>query len=180
MAKQVLLTSESFVKNITNISDNIESKYLLSAIREAQDIKLKQILGSALLAKLKSIVENNTTNASENTLYKVLIEQCQYYLAYQTIAELPIKISYKLTNLGAVRTVDDKVQSISSEEIAKVQYYYQSKADFYAHELQGYLLRHSSDYPELDANDCKEIRKNLHSAATCGLWLGGVRGKKTW
>lgn len=178
--EQVLLTSEKFIKNTTNISDNIEGKYLLSAIREAQDIRLKSILGSALLAKLKDVVGNKAVNASENIQYKVLIEQCQYYLAYQAIAELPMKISYKLTNLGAVRTTDDKVQSVSFEEITKMQYYYQSKADFYAHELQSFLLRHSSDYPELNANSCNEIRKNLHSAATCGLWLGGVRGKKMW
>lgn len=177
---QILLTSEAFVKNITNISDNIEGKYLLSAIREAQDIRLKEIIGSALLNKLKAIVANREINSADNIHYKVLVDQCQYYLAYQTLAELPMKISYKLTNLGAVRTSDEKAQNISHDEVAKVQYYYQSKADFYAHELQGYLLRHSNDYPELDANDCREIRKNLHSAATCGLWLGGIRGKKTW
>jgi hypothetical protein len=180
MATHVLLTSEAFIKDITNISDNIEGKYLLSAIREAQEIRLRQIVGSALLDKLKDIVSNRATNAAENRQYKALIEQCQYYLAYQTIAELPMKISYKLTNLGTVRTVDDKVQSASSEEISKVQFYYQSKADFYAHELQSYLLRHAKEYPELNANNCHEIRKNLHSAATCGLWLGGIRGKKTW
>lgn len=177
--EQVLLTSEKFVKSITNISDNIEGKYLLSAIREAQDIRLQGILGSALFAKLKEIVEQRATNSADNKAYKTLIDQCQYYLAYQTIAELPMKISYKLANLGTVRTTDDKVQSATQEEIAKVQYYYQSKADFYAHELQGFLLRHSSDYPELNDNDCHQIRKNLYSAATCGLWLGGVRGKKT-
>lgn len=177
---QILLTSEAFVKNITNISDNIDGKYLLSAIREAQEIRLRQIVGSALLEKLKDIVSNRATNAAENRLYKALIEQCQYYLAYQTIAELPMKISYKLANLGAVRTSDEKAQNISHDEVAKVQYYYQSKADFYAHELQSYLLRHAKEYPELNANNCHEIRKNLHSAATCGLWLGGIRGKKTW
>ena len=176
---QILLTSESFVKNITNISDNIEGKYLLSAIREAQDIRLKEIIGTALLDKLKTLVKTKSLDDAANADYKTLVDRCQYYLAYQSVAELPMKISYKLTNLGAVRTVDDKAQSISYDEIAKVQYYYQSKADFYAHELQGFLLHNSSKYPELNANNCHAIRKNLHSAATCGLWLGGVRGKKT-
>ena len=176
---QILLTSEIFVKSITNISDNIEGKYLLSAIREAQDIRLKGILGSALLEKLKKVVEDQATNEVINAKYKELIDKCQYYLAYQTIAELPMKISYKLANIGTVRTIDDKVQSATREEVANVQFYYQSKADFYAHELQGFLLRNANDYPELNENNCYEIRKNLCSAATSGLWLGGVRGKKT-
>lgn len=176
---QVLLTSEAFIKSITNISDNIEGKYMLSAIREAQDIRLKEIVGAALLSKLKDIVESRAINASENVKYKELIDKCQYYLAYQTIAELPMKISYKLANIGAVRTTDENIQSATMDEISKLQYYYQSKADFYAHELQGFLLKHQSDYPELNNTNCYEIRKNLHSAATSGLWLGGVRGKKT-
>jgi len=176
---QVLLTSETFVKSITNISDNIEGKYLLPAIREAQDIRLKGILGSALLDKLKKVIEEKEINALVNVKYKELIDHCQYYLAYQAVAELPMKISYKLANIGTVRTTDDKVQSATREEVANVQYYYQSKADFYAHELQGFLLRNARDYAELNENDCHEIRKNLCSAATSGLWLGGIRGKKT-
>lgn len=177
---QILITSEKFVKEITNISDNIEGKYLLSAIREAQDIRLKSIVGTALLDKLKSLIAQNSIGQSKNAPYKELLDQCQYYLAYQTIAELPMKISYKLANVGTVRTADENVQSVSHDEIAKVQFYYQSKADFYAHELQGFLLHNAKNYPELNENNCHAIKKNLRDSATCGLWLGGVRGAKTW
>lgn len=50
--------------------------------------------------------------------------------------------------------------------------------DYCAKQLQGYLPDRSKAYPELIENDCYHIRKNLYSAATCGLWLDGARGKK--
>ena len=33
---EILLTSEAFVKSVTNVSDNLAGKYILPSIREAQ------------------------------------------------------------------------------------------------------------------------------------------------
>ena len=56
MAKEILLSSEAFVKEVTSASDNLSGKYILPSLREAQEIGLKGILGDCLLAKLKSLV----------------------------------------------------------------------------------------------------------------------------
>ena len=42
---EILLTSETFVKSVTNVSDNLAGKYILPSIREAQEQGLKSILG---------------------------------------------------------------------------------------------------------------------------------------
>lgn len=175
---ETLLTSEQFVKNISNISDNLAGKYLLPAIREAQEINLRGFLGDALLDKLKDVVGSGAVRAPENDAYRRLVDECQYFLAYQTIAGLPYKIGYKLANIGVAKTSDTKVEPCTADELAALKGYYQGKADYYAKRLQRYLLDHSKSYPELNENDCYHIRKNLYSAATCGLWLGGARGKK--
>ena len=174
---EVLLTSETFVKSVSNISDNIAGKYLLSAIREAQEIKLKSIVGSALLSKLKQLVADNEIAQPENAAYQELIDRCQYFLTYQSIAAITIKVSFKVANIGVSKNTDENVQYASLDEVGKVETYYQSKADFYAYELQLFLLDNASSYPELSDNDCYKIRKNLYSSATCGVWLGGPRGK---
>lgn len=174
---EVLLTSETFVKSVSNINDNIAGKYLLSAIREAQEIKLKSIVGSALLSKLKQLVADNEIAQPENTAYQELIDRCQYFLTYQSIAAITMKVSFKIANIGVSKNSDENVQYAGFDEVGKVETYYQSKADFYAYELQLFLLDNRLSYPELSDNDCYKIRKNLHSSATCGLWLGGPRGK---
>ena len=174
---EFLLVSETFVKEVSNISDNVAGKYILPSIREAQEIKLKSILGTCLLSALKLMVGNGTIDSAGNEKYKDLVDECQYFLAYSSIVELLPKISYKIGNFGVSKSTDENLQVATQDEIAKQEFYYQSKADYYAVELQQFLLDNESSFPELDECQCGKIRSNLYSAATCGLWLGGPRGR---
>ena len=191
--KDILLTSETTVKKMTGISDNLEGEYLVSAIKEAQDMGLQGILGQALIDRLKWCVTNDAFNRGsfrassynesfdidgDYSQYKVLLDKAQYYLAYKTASELCMKVAYKVANMGVVKTSDDKVQNATFDEVAYQKDYYTGKADYYAYMLQQFLLDNRADYPELDDNHCHRIHSNLYSAASCGLWLGGPRGKK--
>ena len=174
---EIILTSEKFVKSVTSVSDNIAGKYILPSLREAQEQGLKGILGDALLAKLKGLVANKEIDLESNAAYKILLDRCQYYLAYAAIVEVTNKVSYKIGNFGVAKTTDENMQVASQDEIGKMQYYYQSKADAHCLDLQNFLLQNRSDYPELTENCCHTIESNLHSAASCGIFLGGERGK---
>lgn len=189
---EILLVSETFVKAVSNLSWNVSGKYLLPSIREAQEIKLKSILGSALFEKCKTLVKYNEFRASfnldfnndfewsfgGNENYRKLIDECQYFLAYSAIVEVIYKTSFKLSNMGLVKSMDQGMQPPTKAEIDNQRAYYQSKADACAITLQHYLLENRALYPELTENDCHRIHSNLYSAATCGLWLGGARGKR--
>lgn len=171
-----LITSESFVKNVTPIFDNIGGKYIQSAIREAQEIYIKGVLGSALLARLKTLCASG--EIKNNEPYKELLERCQLAIAYKAVAELSRITSYKITNKGVVKTNDERVESATESEIIRTQDFYTAKADHYVLELQRFLLANRSSYPELNDCSCDAIRSNIKSAASAGLWLGGARGKK--
>lgn len=189
--REILLTNEAFVKAVSNLSDNVAGKYLMPSIREAQEIKLKGILGHALLEKCKTLVKYNQFRASfnldfnndfewsfgGNENYRALIDECQYFLAYSTIVEVIYKTSFKLANMGLVKSADQNMQPPTKAEIDNQRAYYQSKADAEALRLQAYLLENQTKYPELNKNDIHRIHSNLYSAATCGLFLGGARGK---
>lgn len=174
---EILLSSEAFVKSVTSISDNLSGKYVLPSLREAQEIGLKGILGDCLLDKLKVLVKDNAINGAENKLYKELVDRCQYYLAYMTIVEVTNKTSFKVGNFGVTKSTDENLQVASQDEIAKMQYYYQSKADACCYDLQTWVLENRTAFPELNDCDCRRISSNLYSAASCGIFLGGARGK---
>jgi len=174
---EILLSSEKFIKEVTSVSDNLSGKYILPSLREAQEIGLKGILGDKLLSKLKTLIKENTLETESDGVYKTLVDHCQYYLAYKTIVEVTNKVSYKIGNFGVTKTQDENLQVATQDEIAKMQYYYQSKADACCLDLQNFLLEHRTDYPELTECCCHKIESNLHSAATCGIFLGGARGK---
>ena len=175
---EILLSSEVFIKSVTNISDNVAGKYILASLREAQEVGLKNIIGDSLLEKLKALVEDKSIDQDANIRYRYLLNKCQYYLAYMTIVEMVYKVSYKIGNAGVVKATDENMQVASQDEIISQKEYYQGKADYYCMELQQYILDHRSDFPELNESHCRKIHANLHSAATCGFFLGGARGKR--
>lgn len=172
----VLLTNENFVKGLTNISDNLASKYLVASIREAQDMGLTSILGTNLTKALTDLVARNAIDTPPYTAYKELLDKAQYYIAYKAIAELVVKVSYKIANAGVVKTSDENVINASEGEVMRQRGYYESKADFYANELQRFVCANASAYPELRASDLGKIKANLRSSASCGIFLGGARG----
>ena len=189
--REILLTSSAFVKAVSNISDNIAGKYIMPSIREAQEIKLKGILGHNLLEKCKTLVKYNEFKASfnldfnndfewsfgGNENYRKLIDECQYFLAYSAIVEIIYKVSFKVANMGLVKSQDQGMQPPTKAEIDNQRAYYQGKADACALDLQAYLYENRTLFPELTNNDCHRIQSNLYSAATSGLFLGGASGK---
>lgn len=181
---EILLSSATFIKSVTNISDNVAGKFLLPSLREAQEVGLRGIVGDCLLAKLKELAASDPqTNTrpiddTENAPYKDLVDRAQYYLAFSTLVDLCNRVTYKVANFGVAKTSDEKAQAADWEDMTRQQFYYQAKADSACRDLQRWLLDNRAAFPELLGCDCDAIQANLRSAASCGLWLGGVRGKK--
>ena len=181
---EILLSSATFIKSVTNISDNVAGKFLLPSLREAQEVGLRGIVGDCLLAKLKELAATDPDthtrpiDEDENAPYKGLVDRAQYYLAFSTLVDLCNRVTYKVANFGVAKTSDEKAQAADWEDMTRQQFYYQAKADSACRDLQRWLLDNRAAFPELRGCDCDAIQANLRSAASCGLWLGGVRGKK--
>ena len=178
MATEILLTSEKFVKGTSNISDNVAGKFLLPCIREAQEVYLKGILGACLLEAVKGRVADGSINDPEAEPYKELLDECQYFLAYQSIVLLLPRVTYKVGNFGLSKSADENLQVATPDELARQEEFYQSMADARCYDLQGWLYERAANYPELDACACARLRSNLYSAATSGIWCGGPRAKQ--
>lgn len=174
---EILLTSEKFVKSVTNISDNLDGKYLQAGIREAGDIYLENILGPSLLSALKAMVADGSIQRLGKLAYKQLLDIAQYFLAYTAVVQAMQMCDYKIGNAGVVKTPDQNVVTATDEERDRKVEFYQAKADAYAFRLQKHVLNNSELFPELDECACEAIRSNLYSAATSGIFLGGPRGK---
>ena len=54
---------------------------------------------------------------------------------------------------------------------------YIDKSDVAKLDLQNFLNANNEQIPELHVHDCDKVNAETHSAATCGIFLGGVRGK---
>ena len=69
---EVLLSSEKFIKDTSSISDNTAARFILPALREAQEIGLRSILGDAMLDKLKELVASGEISNPANEAYNKL------------------------------------------------------------------------------------------------------------
>ena len=173
--EQILLVSSNFIKNISNVSDNISGKLIEPAIFEAQNEGLRGILGDALEDKLEHLVDTEEIDNPENAAYKRLLVKAQYFLAYTAIANVIMLTAVKIDNAGNQQVSDEKMEPLDITESYRLRDFYQHKADYLCKQLQNFILKNRKDYPELSDNDCNSIKANLYSAASCGIWLGGPR-----
>lgn len=171
-----LITNEGFVKGLMPVSQNIAGEYLAAAMFEAQELGLKRIIGSTLLSALKT--HETASDWADYPAYADLKERCQFYLAYKTIQAVLPRVAFKVCNAGAVQTSDQNVQNLSREQIDAMIEDYSSKADAFCYELQKWLCDNLAQFPEIPGCECEAIRANLYSAASCGIWLGGPRGRQ--
>ena len=127
--KDILFTTADFIRSVTIVSDNLQDKYILSSIREAQDIEFQQVVGTRLYNRLKLMVEDETILLDYNEHYRELLDKAQYFIAYQTLANLTVNSTYKINNIGLNTISDDNVSTPSLTDTFKLSKYYTDKAD---------------------------------------------------
>jgi len=175
--KNVLLTSPDFVRLNSNISDNVNSKVLATAIREVQEDELQEILGQLLFEKLQDLVESGEISNEENAKYKELLDKAQMFITYRVIAEIIVMLNMKIDNAGLIQTRDENMDYMGLDDTMTMKNYYDTKASHYAYLLQNYLMEHLTEIPELTECQAWKIRSTLYSAASPSVFLGGARGR---
>lgn len=172
---EALLVSPDFVRAHTAISDNVDGKYIKPAIRKAQDMQLRIIIGDTLTDRLIAMVADGTIG--EHEYYNALLVKAQYYLTALAAMEVIPKVAYKIGNFGVMRASDENLQAASSQEIDREIQRYQDEADQYCLMLENWILNNRAEFPELCEGDVHRIHSHLYTAASCGINLGGARGK---
>lgn len=176
----VLITSPDFIRLNSNISDNLNSKVLATAIREVQENELQEITGEVMLDKLKDLIAAGVIDEDENIWYKRLLDKAQMFIVYKVIAELTVMTSLKIDNAGVVQSRDEYLDNVSMDDTFTLKHYYDAKADHYCYMLQNFILENLSHLPEITDCQCFKIRATLYSAANPSVFLGGRRGRGLW
>lgn len=178
--KDILLVSEDYIKTFTTANDNISGDYILPAIYFAQRQYLEEVLGTALVRKLQTLVADGEVSLDINKPYKELLDEYVLdYLAFTALSEIVVNTSFKINNFGASRTEDDKQYGVSFSEVYKLRDYYKNKADYLQYRMQRFLLANYNKYPELTTyKSIADLQQNMYSAAGCSIWLGGSRNPK--
>lgn len=177
----ILLIGSGEVVNVSIINQNVSDDYISYAIRDTQNIDLQAIIGTALLNKIKELVYNkikgleNSISDDENAAYNELLEGfIKPYLTHMCVCNVLIPISFKVRNMGVIKTTSTNIQNADMDDIKYLMEYYNNQASFYETRLSKFLCTYKSAFPELDENTEAWMTSPLvgKSFATTSLFLG--------
>ena len=148
-------------KYFTGVSKGFDSKFLAPLIIQATDLISQNILGTALMIKLRTDYNELTLTGAYQELYnsdKASVEKMVIYQAL--ILGLP-RMLYKI-GAETISTGDtEEVSSIGTDELSLLQRQASASKVFYENQVIDYLRNNRASLPELDNNTPDYLRANL-------------------
>jgi hypothetical protein len=175
MSLNILLVSDTMIKDRTTIHGNIDPKLIYPDIKVAQDMYILPLLGSALYNKLQALIDDGTITDAGNSNYKLLLDKyVADALIYYTLTDLPTTISYQFWNKGMVRKQGDNTQLPSMSELIDISNKYRTRAEFYANQGRLYLKQNAATlFPEyLNPGSGIDTTRPEHKSYSMPIYLG--------
>ena len=166
------IISESELKETTIIQNNVDGKLIGMAMREAQDIYTRDVLGSALYNELITQINEASLTPENETLLSYVKPMQRYYILKEFLMYGWIKLAN--SSVGT-RDVDD-LQTSQQDGINSIEGKFEQKAEYYKKRLMNFLCDNITDYP-LYTSGNQEITPTNKSYTSNFTFLGR-HGKK--
>ena len=148
-------------KFFTGVSQSFDAKYIEPLIIQATDLAAQNVLGTALMVKLRTDYNEGTLTGVYQELYnsdKASVEKMVIYQAL--ILGLP-RMLYKI-GAETISTGDtDEVSSIGTDELSLLQRQASASKAFYENQVIDYLRNNKESFPELENNEPDYFKANL-------------------
>ena len=183
----LLISAKELKNNGTILSGNIDDNYLSSTIVTCQEVYLEQITGTALYHKLQMLVYNQITGQEDgiydpgNEDYRELLEEMvKPYLKARATVDILYPVSYKIRNMGVMKSSDTNLQNADMSDIKYLEKQYLTYVAEYEQRLSKYLCANKEKFEELSSDvpeyfDQPSLGKDY--ANESGLWLGSKKNK---
>ena len=174
MSTTVMLIDESYLKKMSPVNLNVDTKIINSAIYDTQQIDLYQELGSPLYNKMINLfIEGNGIIPTGTTNYVYYSELYEYYIKPYMIklvlSELYFYDSIKITNNGVKKQNAENSESVDNQELINQANRISNKAKFLAQKMKKYLIQNEQYFPEY-----LNIQKTDDLAPTSSSYFCGV------
>ena len=118
MRTVILIQPDNLTRN-TILGGNIDVDLYLPAIKNAQNTRVRELLGKELYIKMMDLFENDTLNEADNELYKELYDDYLEDLVIFSAAEIYLTFgAYKVANNGITKMQSSEgATSVSKEEV---------------------------------------------------------------
>lgn len=146
-----LFISPTFLKNNTQVSDNVDVKYIREAILFAQDSEIQPILGSTLYNYfITQLIADDTGGTLAAAYLTLLTDYIQVCLKHFVVAECLLMAHYKVTNKGVQIQDSEQSSPASTSSVDRLVEKENNKAQWYRQRLIDYLCENSSSFTEYE------------------------------
>jgi hypothetical protein len=171
MVNFVYFVSVTYLKDNTPLNENLDDKLLKGAIKEAQEIYIRDVIGSGIYNELQDQAYNGTLTTDNTTLLDSYIAPC---LKYYTLTESMLPLTFKFMNKSVASRNSENATPISTAELTLIEQRYRDKAEYYAERLRDYLRENSTKYPKfLNPGSGFDVIKPKNTAFLGGMYLPG-------
>lgn len=150
---------ETYLKNYSPLSGNVEIKELYPFVLVTEDIYIQEAIGTSLYNDLiTKITADNDLSGYPNELILVgkIRDVVMWYTCYDAIPFL----ATKLRNIGVVNQTGDNLTTSSDAKENKLRKECKDKGDFYLKRLQAYLCDYESLFPAYDQGTKDDLDPN--------------------
>lgn len=148
------------------ISENFDARLLEPLVIQSTDLASQNVLGTALMIKLRTDYNSNSLAGDYQDLYNSDKASVMKMVIWQTyVAALPrmlYKIGAETISIGDT----DEVTSIGSDELAQMQRQAEASRAFYENQVKDFLTKNYSKFTELSNNTPEYIRPNTRESFT--------------
>ena len=170
MTNFVYFISTTYLKENSPVNENVDDKLLKSAIKESQEIYIRDIIGSGLYNELQTQAFANTLSNLNVTLLDTYVAPC---LKYYTLTECLLPLTFKMMNKSVAAREAENARAISVDELTLIEQRFRDKAEYYANRLRDYLRANTNLYPLfLNAGNTIDTIRPADTAFYGGFYLG--------
>lgn len=169
----VLFISPQYVRDNGIVDENVDEKFILAGIKDAQEYQLQEIIGTDLLEEIQTQVQDdNLTEANTSLLNNYIIP----FLLKQAQSSLVFDIHFRLRNKGVMTFNSEEATSAANATISLVTKKLANDAQFNGERLRKFLLCNNLTYPlYLNGNTEGWKVRPARTAYQTGFWLGNQR-----
>jgi hypothetical protein len=172
MANFVYFVSVTYLKDNTPINENLDDKLLKAAIKEAQEIYIRDVIGSGIYDELQDQAYNGTLTSDNTTLLDSYIAPC---LKYYSLTESMLPMTFKFMNKSVASRNSENATPITTGELTQIEQRYRDKAEYYAERLRDFLKENPTLYPKyLNPGSGFDVIRPQNTAYFGGMYLPGT------
>lgn len=168
-----LFISEDFLKDNTQVSKNVDIKYIREAILWAQDSEIQTVVGTTYYNALIAYIIAGTLAGVDKSLMDDYIQPC---LKHYVTAECIRMAHYKITNKGLQIQNSEQSNPAFKSDVDYICEMEQNKAQWYKQRLVNYLCENGTLFPDyLNPASGVDVIQPSNNAFKSSIFLGRTR-----